>query len=80
MEPYQQLSERGAVVARREDSNHVELAADFGPGADISVDVVDGTVIVVAGGESYDIDVDGTPQAFIRNGILTIEQGEEVDA
>jgi len=80
MEADKQLSERGADVARREYSDHVELAADFGPATDIDVDVVGETVIVVTDGESYDIDVDGTPQAFIKNGVLTIELDEEVDS
>ena len=80
MEAYKQLSERGAEVARREYSDRMELAADFGPAADISVDVVGTTVIVVADGETYDVEVDGTPQAFIKNGILTIELDDEVDA
>ncbi len=80
MEAYQQLSERGVEVTRREYSNGVELAADFGPGRDVSVDVVDETVIVVTDEDTYDIEVNGTVQAFIKNGVLTIDVADEVDA
>ena len=31
------------------------------------------TVIVVADGEQFDIDLDGDARAFMKNGILTIE-------
>ncbi len=80
MEAYKQLSERGIEVARREYSDGVELAADFGPDQDVSVDVVDETVIVVTGEETYDINVEGSVQAFIKNGVLTIEVDQEVVA
>lgn len=80
MEEYQQLSERGVDVGRREYSTHIELIADFGPAADPSVDIVDNTAIVVNDGETIDIELDGSAQAFIRNGILTIEVKDEVDA
>lgn len=49
------------------------LAADLGPGRDASVDVLDDAVIVVLDGEQYDLEVEGDAQAFIRNGVLTIE-------
>ena len=58
---------------RYEYDDREVVAADFGPGHDASVDVVDGTVIVVVDGEQYDLDVDGDPRAFISNGVLTIE-------
>lgn len=80
MRAKEQLAERGIEAARRDHGDWYELAADFGPGADLSVDVVDDTAIVVHDGETYDIDVDGAAQAFIKNGILTIEVNEETQA
>jgi len=55
----------------------VDLADEFvGAG---SVDVIGETVIVVGDGdEQFELDVPGVSQAFIRNGVLTIEM--EVDA
>lgn len=73
----EQLSQRGIEVTRREYDDRTEFAADFGPAASVSVDVVDQTVIVVAGEETYDLEVDGDAQAFIKNGVLTIEMKEE---
>jgi hypothetical protein len=49
------------------------MVADVGPGRDASVDVLGETAIVVVDGEQYELDVDGNPRAFIRNGVLTIE-------
>lgn len=70
----QQLSD-DAPVRRFEydDGTHV-LAADLGETGDASVDVVGGTAIVVTGSEQYDLSVPaGDAQAFIRNGVLTVE-------
>lgn len=66
-----------------EDGGAVEHVVDLGSTATrTSVDVVDGTVIVVFEGrtgndqsapEQYEIDSPGhDPEAFIRNGVLTI--------
>jgi hypothetical protein len=52
------------------------LVADLGPGGDASVDGVEDTAIVVADGDQYEFDVSGGepgPEAFIKNGVLTIE-------
>jgi hypothetical protein len=76
----QQLAERGVEVERREYDGNVEFVADLGPGQHASVDVVGETVIVVADGEQYDIEVGGNAQAFIKNGVLTIDVTDEVDA
>lgn len=73
----EQLSQRGIEVDRREYDGRIEFVADFGPAASVSVDVVGETVIVVAGEETYDLEVDGNAQAFIKNGVLTIELKEE---
>lgn len=60
-------------VRRYEYEDGEVLAADFGHAADATVDVVDGTAIVVVGDEQYDVDLDGDANAFINNGVLTIE-------
>jgi len=65
--------EDDAALSRHEYDDTLVLAADFGPGRNVSVDVLDDTVIVVVAGEQYDLDVDGAAQAFIKNGVLTIE-------
>lgn len=76
----EKLEQRGIEVGRREYGDHHELIADFGPNADITVDVVGDTVIVVAEEETYDLEVDDSAQAFIKNGVLTIEVTEEAQA
>lgn len=73
----EKLEKRGIEVGRREYGTHHELIADFGPSADVSVDVVGDTVIVVAGEETHDLTVDGSAQAFMKNGVLTIEVTQE---
>ncbi|MFC6963587.1 hypothetical protein ACFQJ8_18040 [Halocatena marina] len=50
------------------------LVADIGLSTEASIDVVDDTAIVVIGDEQYEFDVPaGDAQAFIKNGIVTIE-------
>ncbi len=67
------------VALRREDTDHgATLVADFGPGAAASVDVVEGTAIVVLetdeGEEQREFDVPGgTAEAFTNNGVVTVE-------
>jgi len=74
----QQLFE-DVPLRRYEYSDALVFAADLGVVGDTSVDVVDETVIVVADGEQYDFEVpDGNAQAFIRNGVLTVEMTTEV--
>jgi len=60
-------------LRRYEYDEETVLAADFGPGRDASVDVLDDAVIVVVDGEQYDLELSGDARAFIRNGVLTIE-------
>jgi len=68
-----------APLRQYEYDDAVVLAADLGVVGDATVDVVDGTAIVVVGDEQYDFDVPaGEPRAFIRNGVLTIEMTSEV--
>jgi hypothetical protein len=71
-----QLVERDVEVARREFDDRTEFVADFGPEREASVDVLEDTVIVVTDEDQYELAVDGEPQAFMRNGILTIEVNE----
>jgi HSP20 family molecular chaperone IbpA len=65
-------------VRRFEYDDELVLAADVGIG-DATVDVVGDTVIVVSGGEQYELTVPETAEdeedarAFIKNGVLTIE-------
>lgn len=70
-----QQSERDDPVVRRyEYDERVVLAADLGYTGDGSVDVVDGTAIVVVGDEQHEFDLpDGDARASIRNGVVTIE-------
>jgi hypothetical protein len=49
------------------------LVADFGP-TEGSVDVVDGTAIVVVDGEQFEFDVPtGEARATMNNGVVTVE-------
>lgn len=73
MKPIQQLEAQDVDVSRFEYEDSVVLAADFGYVDSSSVDVVGDTVIVVADGEQFDIELDGDARAFMKNGILTIE-------
>ncbi|WP_424004629.1 DUF7127 family protein [Haloarcula salina] len=64
-------------LRRFEYDDSVVLAADVGPATDATVDVVDGTVIVVADGQQYEQDIPaGDARAFIKHGVLTIELSE----
>ncbi|WP_247009306.1 DUF7127 family protein [Halorientalis litorea] len=69
------VEERGPVRHVEDDDGTVSLVADVGAGHEASVDVVGETAIVVADGEQYEFEVpaDGGAQAFMHNGILTIE-------
>ncbi|WP_135852889.1 DUF7127 family protein [Halorussus salinus] len=75
------ITERDDVFARRYEYEESELlAADLGVAGDASVDVLDDTAIVVFEGEEGPEQVefqlpDGEAEAFITNGVLTIEVG-----
>mgnify|MGYP000297794026 CR=1 FL=1 len=67
-------AEQAHVARRYEYEDQTVIAADFGPGAEPSVDVVDGTVIIVAGDDQHEYDVpEGAVETFTRNGVVTIE-------
>jgi hypothetical protein len=69
----QQRFADGSVFGRRYDyADGTVFAADFGAG-EATVDVVDGTVIVVTDDEQYEFEVPGVARATINNGVLTVE-------
>lgn len=72
----QTLREQGFESRRFEYEDRTQYVVDLGAGADVSVDVVDGTAIVVVDEEQYDVSVPGDAQAFMTNGVLTIEVEE----
>lgn len=71
-----QLSRRDDTLVREyEDGDEPRIVADLGTGVEVSVEVVDDTAIIVFDdGEQMDLDLpESGAQAFIKNGILTIE-------
>lgn len=60
------------IVRRYEYDDETLIVVDFGF-VDGSVDVVDGTVIVVTGDDQYEWDVGGDARATMNNGVVTIE-------
>jgi hypothetical protein len=75
------ITERDDVFARRYEYEDAELlAADLGVAGDASVDVLEDTAIVVFEGEEGPEQIEfrlpeGGAEAFITNGVLTIEVG-----
>ncbi|RQG86183.1 Hsp20/alpha crystallin family protein [Natrarchaeobius halalkaliphilus] len=68
--------ETGQAVRRYEYDDHSMLAVDFGPRSEATVDLVGGTVIVVDGGDQYELELPddaGDAHTFMKNGVLTIE-------
>jgi hypothetical protein len=72
----EQLEAQDVAVDRRRIDGGVEFVADFGAATAASVDVLGDTVIVVAGEDQYELDVAGDAEAFMQNGVLTIEVNE----
>jgi hypothetical protein len=69
-----------APLRRYEYDDSVVFVGDLGSVGDASVDVVGHTAIVVADGEQHDIELPGgASQAFIHNGVLTIEVTTELE-
>jgi len=63
----------GGLVRQYEYESGSVIVADFGH-VDGSVDVVDGTAIVVVDGEHHEFDVPtGASRAVMNNGIVTVE-------
>jgi len=69
----QTLREQGIDGRTVEYDDRTEFVADFGPGVDAAVDVVDGTAIVVVGDDQYEFAVEAGAEVFMSNGVLTIE-------
>lgn len=74
----EQLARSDGQMARQyQYDDETVLAVDFGVhGTDAAVDVADGTVIVVFEDEQREVDLPdhaNDAQAFIKNGVLTIE-------
>ena len=79
MNPQHIANGRDVFARRYEYGDETMIAVDLGTAeGDASVDVVDGTAIVVLDGpegerqEEFDLPADDA-RAFIRNGVLTIE-------
>jgi HSP20 family molecular chaperone IbpA len=73
MNARKQLAGRDAEVRRYEYDDSVLVVADFGDVGSASVDVVGDTAIVVVDGEEFDVELADDAQAFMKNGVLTIE-------
>lgn len=75
----QRFASREDVAATHyEDDGRVVFVADFGPTSDGTVDVVDGTAIVVLGDDQHEFDVPaGESTAQFRNGIITVAVSDE---
>ncbi len=70
------LREQDFESRRFEYDDRTEYVVDFGAGVEATVDVVDETAIVIADGTQYDLDIPADAQAFMSNGVLTIEVEE----
>jgi hypothetical protein len=75
----ERISQREESIARRYDYDDEQvIVADFGA-ADVTVDVLDDVaIVIVEGDENYQTELElpeGEAQAFINNGVLTIEVG-----
>jgi len=69
----QQIAANDVEWSRRERGDTIEFAVDFGPRGQTSVDVVGDTVIVVAGDEQYEFEVERDARVSLSNGVLTVE-------
>lgn len=59
------------------DDGSLVFVGDLGVGTEAALDVVDGTAIVVTDEEQFEFELpEEGAQAFIRNGVLTIEVEE----
>lgn len=74
-ERLREVDRRDIVTGEYEYDGTTAVVVDFGPEAgDISVDIVDGTAIVVVSGEQFEFDLpDDADEVTTKNGVLTIE-------
>ncbi|WP_136715435.1 DUF7127 family protein [Halorientalis salina] len=81
MNSREQFREQEGPVSRMEyDDGSMVLAADVGADREATVDVVGDTVIVVTDDDQYEFELsgdetetEGDAQAFMKNGVLTVE-------
>jgi hypothetical protein len=76
MEMKETLAEKDIAVSQYEYDGAVELVADFGIQHDEHVEIVGDTAIIMVDGTQYEIALDGDAQAFMNNGVVTIEVEE----
>ena len=75
--PENLLSASSALVESYEYDDRTVIAVDLGPDAEPTVDVVDGTAILVVDGEQREFDLPGDAvQAINSNGVVTFEVDE----
>lgn len=70
------IEEEGPISEMEYDDGTVVVAADVGVGREASVDVVGDTAIVVTDEDQYEFEIpesDDDAQAFMKNGVLSIE-------
>lgn len=65
-----------AVVRQIEDNGASAITVDFGPAAaDMSIDIIDETVIVVTNDRQFEFDLPaGADDVTVKNGVLTISE------
>ena len=75
-EELREIDREKAIVREYERDGVAAIAIDFGPEAsDLSVDDVDGTVIVVAGADQFEFELpDDVEEITTNNGVLTVER------
>jgi hypothetical protein len=75
--PEKLLSASSALVASYEYDDRTVIAMDLGPDTDPTVDVVDGTAIVVFDGTQREFELPaGSVQGINSNGVVTFEVDE----
>ena len=69
------VDQQDAIIREYEYDHATAIAVDFGPETnDISVDTIDETTIVVAGGEQFEFELPKDANGVTtNNGVLTIE-------
>lgn len=74
MNEQQRFTREGASIAKYDYDDATVFVMDAGVSTDTSVDVVDGTAMIVVDGKQYDFDVPaGEAQAFMKNGVVGVE-------
>lgn len=71
----ERFARRDDAIARRYDyDDRVQFVVDLGPGCEGSVDVVDGTAMVVVDDDQYEFELPaGEARASMANGVVTVE-------